>query len=220
MKKGLFLCLLFLCTLLSAEVIFYDNFNRTNGTVGNGWVNVGTPNASIQSNAMRILSDNGKGIRHDFTAISSGIYYIQYDWKIVANDWYADSFPTGSITHLIIDDAGNLCYDVDGSMSDPIVLQAFGLNVYHTVRLKVNLDTDNFSVWVDNVLRADDLSGTAVSSFTRFTFRAGLGANVTQFIDNFIVFNDVVPATPTNFSATGHVNDITLAWDAAAVPIT
>lgn len=201
--------------ILPATVLFSDDFNRANGAVGNSWTNISTATTSIENNAMKIISDNGKGIRRDFTAISSGIYYIQYDWKITSDDWYADAFPTGAVTHLIVDDAGNLCYDIDGSMSDPITMQPITFGTWNTVRLKVNIDTDRFSVWVNNTLVADNLAGTAVTSFTRFTFRAGLGAIVTQYVDNFVVYNDVAPAAPAGFTATGHVNDITLNWTPA-----
>ncbi len=213
MKRTLLLtCMLMIVYLQYGTVLFYDDFNRANGAVGNSWTNISTANTSIDNNTMKIVSDNGKGIRRDFTAISSGIYYVQYDWKIASNDWYADAFPTGAVTHLIVDDAGNLCYDVDGSMSDPITMQNIAFGTWNTLRLKVNIDTDRFSVWVNNTLVADNLAGTAVTSFTRFTFRAGLGAFVTQYVDNFIVYNETPPATPTNLTPTGAVNNITLNW--------
>ena len=212
---ALIFSLLIMFSIAWSNVLFYDDFNRANGAVGNGWTNISTANTSIEDNTMKVISDNGKGIRRDFTAISSGIYFIQYDWKITSDDWYADAFPTGAITHIIVDDAGNLCYDVDGTMSDPITLQNITFGTWNTVRLKVNLDTDRFSVWINNTLVAYNLAGTAVTSFTRFTFRAGLGAIVTQYVDNFVVYNEIAPATPTGFTATGHVNDVTLNWTAA-----
>ncbi|GEM_PF-3278975 len=217
MKASLILLFcVFAIVSLTAEIIFHDDFNRSDGVVGNGWTNVGTSTTSIENGTMKIIADNGKGIRREFPDIASGVYYVQYDWLIQSNDWYADAFPTGVATHLIVDDAGNLCYDVDGTMSNPIILQNIAFNSWNTVKLKVDLDTDRFSVWLNGVLCAENIQGIVVNSFYRFTFRAGLGANVVQYVDNFFVYDDVPPAIPTGFTAMGNVNEIILYWDEAA----
>lgn len=202
--------LLFLCaSALFAEVLFYDNFNRADGAVGNSWTNIGSATTAIENNAMKITSPNGAGIRRDFTSITSGIFYIQFDWKVVSTDWYADAFPTGLTTHLVIDSAGDMCYDLDGTMSDPVVLTNVGLGVSANVRLKVNLETDVFSIWINNSLVATDVPGVATSSFYRFTFR-GMGANTIQYVDNWMIFDE---NAPTGLTATSGVGEITINWN-------
>ncbi len=202
--------MLFLCTsVLFAEVLFYDNFNRADGAVGNSWSNIGSATTAIENNAMKITSPNGTGIKRDFTSITSGIYYIQFDWKVVSTDWYADAFPTGLTTHLVIDSAGDLCYDLDGTMSDPVVLTHVGLGVFVNVRLKINLDSDVFSVWVNNNLLASDIPGVATSTFYRFSFR-GMGSSTIQYVDNLVLMNEVAP---NGLTAVGEMDRIDLAWE-------
>lgn len=213
--KTILWVMLFLCTsVLFAEVLFYDNFNRADGAVGNSWTNIGSATTAIENNAMQIISPNGTGIKHDFTPLSSGVVYIQYDWKVVSTGWYADAFPTGLITHLVMDWEGNLFYDLDGTMINQVALQQIGLNSYASIRLKIDLDADLFSVWINNVPAAENIAGNAVSSFSRFTFR-GLGASTVQYVDNFMLFNS---ASPSGFTATGNLNNIALSWNAASYP--
>lgn len=207
--------LLFLCTsALFAEVLFYDNFNRTNGAVGNSWTNIGTATTAIENNAMKIVSPNGTGIRHDFTTITSGVFYIQYDWKVVSTGWFADAFPTGVITHLTMDVDGNISYDLDGTMITPIVLQNIGLGAYATIRFKIDLDADNFSIWINDIQVAENVDGNVISSFSSFTFR-GLGSSSVQYIDNFVVFNSVAPS---GLTASSNVNEITINWTPSLYP--
>lgn len=207
--------LLFLCaSALCAEVLFYDNFNRANGAVGNSWTNIGSATNTIENNALKIVSPNGTGIKHDFSPVSSGVVYIQYDWKVVSTGWYADAFPTGLITHLVMDWDGNMFYDLDGTMINQVALQQIGLNSYASIRLKIDLDADLFSVWINNVPAAENIAGNAVSSFSSFTFR-GLGASTVQYVDNFLLFNGT---SPSGFTATGNLNDIALNWNASSYP--
>lgn len=207
--------LLFLCaTALFAEVLFYDNFNRANGAVGNGWANIGSATTAIENNTLKITSPNGTGIKRDFSPITSGVVYIQYDWKVVSTGWYADAFPTGLISHLVIDGDANLFYDLDGTMINPEFMREIGLNTYATIRMKIDLDTDTFSVWVNGLNVAYNIAGNSISSLSSFTFR-GLGASTVQYVDNFILMNNSGPA---DFTATGHLNDIELFWSPSAYP--
>ena len=84
MKTSLWV-LLFLCiSLLFAEVLFYDDFNRSEGeAVGNGWTNIGPVNPIIENGGMKVFSNSLQGVRRDFSAlgITSGIYYVSWDWK-------------------------------------------------------------------------------------------------------------------------------------------
>lgn len=210
------LCLITIAYLQYGSVLFYDDFNRTEGDpLGNGWTNIGPVNPIIEAGAMKLSSNSLQGVRRDFTAlgITSGIYYVSFDWKITANNWLADAFPNGTITYLRHDYEGNLYYDNTSDFSNPIQIGNLAFDTWANFKLKVNLDTDRFSLWLNNNLVADNILGQAVSDFTRFTFRAGSGSVVTQYVDNFIVYNDTPPATPTDLTATGAVNDITLTWN-------
>ncbi len=213
--KTILWVMLFLCTsVLFAEVLFYDNFNRADGAVGNSWTNIGTATTAIENNAMKITSPNGAGIRRDFISITSGVFYIQYDWKVASTGWFADAFPTGVITHLTMDVDGNISYDLDGTMITPVVLQNIGLGAYATIRFMIDLDADYFSVWINDILVADHVGGNVVSSFGSFTFR-GLGSSSVQYIDNFAVFNAVAPI---GLTANSNVNEITLNWTPSLYP--
>lgn len=53
--------LLFLCaSALFAEVLFYDNFNRAYGAVGNSWTNIGSTTTSKYID-QSILAKSPKG---------------------------------------------------------------------------------------------------------------------------------------------------------------
>ncbi len=213
--KTLLWVMLFLCiSVLYAEVLFYENFNRSDGVVGNSWTNIGPVSPVIENGTMKVTSSSLQGVRRDFTSlgITSGIYYVSFDWKITSNNWLADAFPNGTVTYLRHDYEGNLYYDNTSDFSNPITIGSLALNTWVNFKLKVNIDNDRFSIWINNTLVADNIAGLGVTDFTRFTFRAGSGATVTQYIDNFIVYNDVPPANPTNLTAIGAVNDISLSW--------
>ena len=208
--------LLFLCTsMLCGEVLFYDDFNRAEGSaVGNGWTNIGPVSPIIENGTMKIVSSSLQGVRRDFNTlgISSGIYCLSYDWKISANNWLADIFPNGTITYIRHDYEGNLYYDNTSDFSNPIQIGTLAMDTWANFKLKVNLDTDRFSLWINDTLVADNIAGNAIDDFTRITFRAGSGSNVTQYVDNIIVYNDIAPEIPTDLTATGTINDITLNW--------
>lgn len=213
--KTILWVMLFLCTsVLFAEVLFYDNFNRADGAVGNSWTNIGTATTAIENNAMKIISPNGTGIKRDFAPVTSGVVYIQYDWKLISTGWYADAFPSGLISHLAMDWDGNLYYDLDGTMINQVALQAIGLDTYATVRLMIDLDADVFSVWINDALAAENILGNAISSFSSFTFR-GLGASTVQYVDNFMLLDTIPPA---DFASIGHLNDIELSWTPSPYP--
>lgn len=208
-------CMIIIVYLQYGVVLFNDDFNRTEGSaVGNSWTNIGPVSPIIENSCMKVISNSLQGVRRDFTSlgITSGIYYVSFDWKITSNNWLADAFPNGTVTYLRHDYEGNLYYDNTSDFSNPITIGSLALNTWANFKLKVNIDTDRFSLWINNTLVADNIAGLSVTDFTRFTFRAGSGSTVTQYIDNFIVYNDTPPATPTNLTATGAVNDISLSW--------
>ncbi|MDZ4121039.1 MAG: hypothetical protein U1C33_01365, partial [Candidatus Cloacimonadaceae bacterium] len=198
MKAIILLSILMLFSLLCAEVIFYDDFDRPNGAVGNGWVNIGPSTSSIENGVLKLISDNNKGIRREFDPITSGIYYVQFDWKIGANDWLANAFPNDFPAHLLWDYNGDIYRDPDSNMSAPILLANVALNTWTTVRWKINIGTNRYSLWIDGNLVADNILGNTVNSFFRFTFRSTAGSTTTQYVDNFLVFNEVPPPIPQN----------------------
>lgn len=207
---------------ICATVLFFDDFNRTSGSaIGNGWVNVGPLSHVIEDGTAKVASDNLKGIRRDFSAlgITSGSYYVSYDWKITSNNWLCDAFSTGNITHIMQDYEGNLYYDFVGDFGDPTQIGTLPFNTWVNVKLQVNIDGDWFSLWINNVLVADYIYGNSISNLNYFTFRASAGSTVTQYIDNFTIYNDVPPDPPTTLTAVGHLNDITLNWTAPANPL-
>src|SRR5512133_746131 len=149
------LALLAMLSLAWSNVLFYDDFNRTeNSAAANGWTNIGPVSPVIETGAMKIVSIALQGARRDFTSlgITSGIYYVSYDWKITSNNWLADAFPNGTVTYLRHDYEGNLYYDNTSDFSNSVVMGSLALNTWASFKLKVNLDTDRFSVWVNDVL--------------------------------------------------------------------
>ena len=171
MKRTFMLfCMMMIVYLQYGSVLFYDDFNRTEGTaVGNSWTNIGPVSPLIENSAMKITSTSLQGVRRDFTSlgITSGTYYISYDWKITSNNWLADAFPNGTITYLRHDYEGNLYYDNTSDFSNPVLMGSLALNTWANFKMKVNLDTDRFSIWINNVLVIDNIAGLAVSDFTR-----------------------------------------------------
>ena len=110
-KVFLALCMLAIACLQYGSVLFYDNFDRAEGSaVGNGWTNIGPVNPIIEGGAMKLSSNSLQGVRRDFgtLGINSGIYYLSWDWKITSNNWLADAFPNGTVTYLRHDWEGNL----------------------------------------------------------------------------------------------------------------
>jgi len=143
--------MLFLSTsVLFAEVLFYDNFDTADSAVGNGWSNIGSATIAIESNAMKISSPNGTGIRHDFTTITSGELSIQFDWKVISTDWYVEFFPNNPVTHLAMDSTGNLYYDRYGTMLDPVLIKKIGLDTYVHIKMIIDYTLSKFNLWVDN----------------------------------------------------------------------
>lgn len=214
-KLMLLICMLMLVCMQFGSVLFYDEFNRAEGgLVGNDWVNIGPVNPIIEDGAMKIVSSNLQGVKRDFTAlgITSGIYYVSWDWKINSNDWLADAFPNGTITYLRHDYEGNLYYDNTSDFSYPMDIGDILLDTWVHVKLKVSIDTDSFSLWIDDLLVVNDLAGVPVEDFTRFTFRAGSGASVIQYVDNFLVYNETPPSAPSNLTASGTISSVMLNW--------
>lgn len=211
----LVLCILIIVHLQYGSVLFYDDFNREEATaVGNDWVNIGPVSPIIENGAMKITSSSLQGVRREFSdlGITSGIYFISFDWKITSNNWLADAFPNGTTTYIRHDYEGNLYYDNTSDFSDPINIGNLTSDTFTTVKMKVNIDTNQFSIWLNENLVAENITGQSVTDFSRFTFRAGSGSTVTQYVDNFILYDETAPEAPENLLATNWVNQIILNW--------
>ncbi|HNX36930.1 MAG TPA: hypothetical protein PKI15_01100, partial [Candidatus Cloacimonadota bacterium] len=154
-KLCVLICMIMIVYLQYGVVLFNDDFNRTEGSaVGNSWTNIGPVSPIIEDSSMKVVSNSLQGVRRDFTSlgITSGIYYVSFDWKITSNNWLADAFPNGTVTYLRHDYEGNLYYDNTSDFSNPITIGSLATNTWANFKLKVNIDTDRFSIWVNNTL--------------------------------------------------------------------
>ncbi len=213
MKTKLFVLFFVLTSFLRAEVIFYDNFNRPNGEVGNSWITVGPAvNSEIEAGVMKIDAGFNRGISRSFTEINSGIYYVQYDWKFSESDWFVSSFPSDIPVHLLWENTGSFYTDPSGVYANPVLIGQVAVNTWATVKWKVNIDTNQYSIWINDDLVAEDLTSNPINLFNSFTFRTANGSFGTQFIDNFVVFNNTAPQIPSGLTASGSVNEINLNW--------
>lgn len=214
MIKKLIIFFFLLVSLLGADVIFHDNFNRSNGEVGNSWTNVGPDvNATIESGIMKIEAGFNRGVSRSFTTIESGIYYIQYDWKFSDSDWFVSSFPTDIPVHLMWENTGAIYKDATGGFFNPTLIGQVSASNWLTVKWKVDLDNDIYSLWLGDNQVAEDITGNAVILFNSFNFRTANGSSGTQYVDNFLIFDNTAPTIPTGLRAVANVNNIILNWD-------
>ncbi len=214
--KSISMCLMiciFAIAHLGGMVNYHDNFERADGAVGNGWTNIGPSSTSISGGMMRIESSYNQGIKSPVLP-TSGACYIQFDWMIEANDWRIDAYPNDAITYILYENDGNLRYDNTVNYSNSHTIQNIGLNVWFTFKIYIDPETDTFSIWIDDSLVADNIAGNPITGVEYWSFRATLGTNAIQWVDNFIVYDDTPPSVPQNLTATGHVNDIELNWTA------
>ena len=86
---------------LYGNVLFFDNFNRPDGPVGNGWTKTGPVTLTIEDSTMKAISPAGRVVYNTFTTSSSGDVYFQFDWKVTDNPWYVEAFPIGNMVHLL-----------------------------------------------------------------------------------------------------------------------
>ena len=213
-KLSILLCLLLMTTSLVAEVIFYDDFNRSNGEVGNNWTNVGPGvNAEIENGVMKIEAGFNRGINRTFATIQSGIYYIQYDWKFSESDWFVSSFPSDIPVQLLWEYTGAIYTDATGYFNNSTLIGNRVNNTWINVRWKVNLDNNQYSIWLDDSLVLENYVSNTISLFNSFNFRTSNGSFGTQYVDNFLVFDNTAPQIPTGLSASASVNEITINWN-------
>ncbi len=210
------LILLVFTSMLSGEVLFYDDFARVNGPVGNGWTNVGPAvNSSIENETMRVEAGFNRGISRNFEAINSGIYYLQYDWKFSESDWFVSSFPTDVPVYLLWENTGSLYLDATGFFNNSTLIGQYPSNSWITIKWKVNIDNNQYSLWINNNLILENQTHNSIGAFNGFNFRTSNGSDGIQYVDNFLLFNNTLPQAPTGLSATSSVNNIILNWDQA-----
>lgn|GEM_PF-547925 len=96
-------------------------------------------------------------------------------------------FPTNIATHILQDYQGQLYYDLDGLFNSPVQIGTLATNTWVTIRMAIDIDNDTFSIWMDDILLADDIAGNAVTKFNKWTFKAYPGSSVTQWVDDFFL---------------------------------
>ncbi|MCD4650255.1 MAG: hypothetical protein K8S56_00490 [Candidatus Cloacimonetes bacterium] len=191
MKKMSLLLLMFLLLTavnLAGEILFFDDFDRADGVVGNGWNDVGTGvNYTIQSGAMRIESSNGMGVYRDFTSITSGEVIIRFHWKIEANNWLAYAYPNDISCYLFHDNQLDISYDLDSNHNNPVHVGSLPLDTWMLVRMEINLNNDTFTLLLDDTTVAENVAGNNIAAFYKWSFKAYPSATVIQHIDDFLV---------------------------------
>ncbi|MCD4818895.1 MAG: hypothetical protein K8S23_09410 [Candidatus Cloacimonetes bacterium] len=222
MKNGILVILLVLVSAIYADVMFYDDFNRANGEVGNDW-QFNTPahltNSSIINGVYNTDLTSTGNTYHDFTSQTSGKVYVEYDWKLITNDWTACVYPVSELIFIRVDWLGNITYDDNSSFTSPTDITQINFEQWYDVKICYDLDNDTFSFWIDNIQYVTNASANSVSSINSFYFLNINAPNFVQQIDEFIVYNDEIPDIPQNLTATENVDDITLNWDAVPNPL-
>ena len=222
MKKGILVILLVLVSAIYADVMFYDNFNRTNGDVGNDW-QFNTPphltNSSIINGVYNIDLTSTGNTFHNFTSQTTGKVYVEYEWKLITNDWTACIYPVSELIFIRVDWLGNITYDDNSSFTSPTTITQINFDQWYDVKICYDLDNDTFSFWIDNIQYVTNASANSISSINSFYFLNINAPNFIQQIDEFIVYNDETPDIPQNLTATENVDDITLNWDAVPNPL-
>ena len=223
MRKGiLFILLSVLISTAFADVLFYDNFERADGDVGNNW-QFNTPphhtNSSIIDGKFNIDLVATGNTFHNFTSQTSGKVYIEYDWKLITNDWTACVYPVNELIYIRYDWQGNIAYDDNSNFTSPTSITQINFDQWYDLKICYDLDNNTFSFWLDGIQYVNNVSANTSSSINSFYF---LNLNATDFvqqIDEFIVYNDTAPDTPQNLLAIENVSNITLNWDAVSEPL-
>ncbi len=214
MKVKFLIILLLLTCLLGADVLFYDDFNREDGAVGNGWNNVGpSVNSVIESSVMKVEAGFNRGISKSFDEINTNVIYIQYDWKFSTSDWFVSSFPSDVPVYLLWENTGSIYTDASGFYSNPSLLGNYNVNTWVSVKWMINLDNNHYSIWINDNLLVEEATNNNINDFTSFNFRTSNGSFGTQFVDNFLIYDDTAPETPTGLSLNASPTDIILQWD-------
>lgn len=214
MKARLTIFLICVISSLFSEVIFWDDFERPAGPVGNDWLNVGSDvNATIVDGAMRVEAGANRGISHQFAEIDNGIYYIQYDWKFASGDGYVLAFPSHIPILLFWENTGFLYTDAYGVLINPQNIGHVALNTWANIKWKIDLDNNLYSLWLNNDLVIENANSNPITLFNSFTFRTANATNGSQFIDNFVVFDTAPPSIPQAFQTIPSVESISLEWE-------
>ncbi len=189
---------------LSATILFHDNFQRSDGDIGNGWTEIGSNAATIDDGEMLITAAGGSGVYRDFPALTDGTVSVQYDWKVESLSGSFLIYPLETSAYLLITATGDLYYDLSGNFVTPVLIGSITLDQWHTFRMDIDLDSDTFSIWLDDSPLIEDISGNSIASFSKWKFVSSMIGAATMRIDEFIVsngsFSDIVcgPVTLDN----------------------
>ena len=221
-KKIIFLCFVLILVSLNAIVVFYDDFERPDGDVGNDW-QFNTPpsltNSKIQNGVFHMDLVSTGNAYHNFTSQTSGVVYVQYDWQLITNEWTSCVYPVDESIYIRCDWQGNISYDDNSSFTSPTPVTQINFAQWYNVKFSYDLDNDTFSFWLNETLLLSDIASNSVTTINSFNFLNINAPNFVQEIDNFKVYNDTPPEIPTGLSATEHVNDITLQWNPVSNPL-
>ncbi|MCD4829079.1 MAG: hypothetical protein K8R90_06580 [Candidatus Cloacimonetes bacterium] len=222
MKTGILCVLIMLTSTMSADVLFYDNFDRADGEVGNDW-QFNTPphltNSAIVDSVFNISLIATGNASHAFDSLSSGKVYVEYDWKLDTNDWTACIYPVEDMIYLRCDWQGNIAYDETSNFTTPTPVTQINFGQWYELKICYDLDNDTFSFWLDGTQFVTDAPGNTVSFINAFYFLNLNATNFVQQIDDFIVYDDTPPDTPANLTATENIDSIVLDWDAVPEPM-
>ena len=190
--------------------------------MGNDW-QFNTPahltNSSIINGVYNIDLTSTGNTFHDFTSQTSGKVYVEYDWKLITNDWTACIYPVEDMIYLRYDWLGNITYDETSAFTTPTSVTQINFTQWYDVKICYDLDNDTFSFWIDGIQYITDAATNSISFINSIYFLNLNAPNFVQQIDEFIVYNDTAPDTPQNLTATENINNITLNWDAVPEPL-
>lgn len=219
MRKLITISIIMLLFLTAnATVQFYDDFNREDGAVGNDWLTYGSAVNTIESNRCKSIFPNSfSGLYRDFDAQTDTIYF-EFEWVKETTGSMIKFYPAtnarNEIFYLIygLPNDNSISYDTDPLFGSPTQITTVNIGETANVKIEIDIPTNEFSIWIneDSVI---GITGNSISDINQVYFRNILSSSVTQYIDNFIFYNDNPPDTPQNLTATENVSNITLNWD-------
>ncbi|MDP8231521.1 MAG: LamG-like jellyroll fold domain-containing protein, partial [Candidatus Zophobacter franzmannii] len=216
MKQGIVLIFLILTLSLSASVLFYDDFERADGDVANGW-QFNTPphltNSLINTGVYNINLPATGNTYHSFTEQTNGTVFVEYDWKVLSNDWTTCVYPVEDMVYIRCDWEGNLDYDTSSNFTTPTPITQINFQQWYHVKLAYDIDNNTFSFWLDDTQLINEVTSNNVSSLNSFYFRNLNATDSIQQIDNFLVYDNTPPLAPLNLTATESVSSIVLNWE-------
>ncbi len=208
--------------MLKANVLFYDNFDRADGDVGNGWQFSIPPemlNSTIVNGIYQMDIPATGTTYHYFNEQTHGVVYVEYEWKVLLNNWHSCVFPVDNSVFIRCDWNGNLIYSMTSDFTSIVYITQINFEQWYNVKFAFDIDNNTFSFWLDGLLLINGVSSNVISSINSFNFLNRNSLESIQQIDEFIVYNDSPPPMPTNLYVVESVNSIVLNWDAVPEPL-